>query len=350
MAKKHTLQTFLITAHHKFDNQFEYSVTEPFDLSAVQIITCPTHGEFTMTGRDHIHSKYGCPQCGAAARSLATTTRNAAGLISWTDRLAQIRAVHGDQYTYPDNFSGGILDKVTVTCPHHGLFAKHLFALIDGSGCQKCRHEATKTYARSTRDVEAAKISAHANRVISNNSRSIPFATAVERFRSRHGNKFQYIEAKYTGISHTIAFICEKHGEVTMNGREHEVSLHGCPHCAVNNKSKAEEVWLTHHKVPVIQHSIQLTNGKRAVVDGYDPITNTVYEFLGDFWHGHPSWHNKFNGVNDRNSISFKQLHDSTEKRLQQLSDMGYNIIYAWETDVNIDICKTRTFTGILEC
>ena len=108
-------------------------------------------------------------------------------------------------------------------------------------------------------------------------------------------------------------------------------------------------MWLQSLGVTATQHTIILPNNKRAVVDGFDASTTTVYEFLGDFWHGHPSWWTKFNGINDRNGVRFEELFEQTEKRLQQLYSLGYNIIYVWETDINAGITQ-RYFTGKLEC
>jgi hypothetical protein len=33
---------------------------------------------------------------------------------------------------------------------------------------------------------------------------------------------------------------------------------------------------------------MRLKEWKRKPVDGYDENTNTVYEYLGDYWHGNP--------------------------------------------------------------
>jgi hypothetical protein len=49
-------------------------------------------------------------------------------------------------------------------------------------------------------------------------------------------------------------------------------------------------------------------------VDGYDPITNTIYEFYGDFWHGNPKIYN-LNDINLATKQSFKCLYKYTMKR-----------------------------------
>ena len=34
------------------------------------------------------------------------------------------------------------------------------------------------------------------------------------------------------------------------------------------------------------QHKIEYMPNKFLFTDGYDPTTNTIYEYLGDYWHG----------------------------------------------------------------
>ena len=68
--------------------------------------------------------------------------------------------------------------------------------------------------------------------------------------------------------------------------------------------------------------------------DGYDPKTNTIYEFLGDYWHGNPKVHD-FDKVNVKNGFSFKELNQKTFERFDEIKKLGYNIKYIWENDYN---------------
>ena len=67
-------------------------------------------------------------------------------------------------------------------------------------------------------------------------------------------------------------------------------------------------------------------------MDGIDYSTNTIYEFLGDFYHGNPE---KFNPDN-YNKIchkTFKELYENTFNKLNKLKELGYNVKYIWEND-----------------
>ena len=49
-------------------------------------------------------------------------------------------------------------------------------------------------------------------------------------------------------------------------------------------------MWLDDLNIAVREHPIRLPNRRKPVLaDGYDPKTNTVYEFLGDYFHGNPA-------------------------------------------------------------
>ena len=67
-------------------------------------------------------------------------------------------------------------------------------------------------------------------------------------------------------------------------------------------------------------------------VDGYDPNTNTIYEFNGDFWHGNP---NRFdsNELNRVSKLTFGELYQKTLDKENKLKELGYNVISIWETD-----------------
>jgi hypothetical protein len=64
-----------------------------------------------------------------------------------------------------------------------------------------------------------------------------------------------------------------------------------CPKCAYKRVSEIETVWLDeigiNNDAEHRQVTVKLGN-KRIIADGFDPKTNTIYEFYGDFWHGNP--------------------------------------------------------------
>jgi len=67
-------------------------------------------------------------------------------------------------------------------------------------------------------------------------------------------------------------------------------------------------------------------------VDGFDPTTNTVYEFLGNYWHGNPEVFDP-EGVNPRTSEKYGVLYRRTLRRLELLKKAGYTVVFIWEND-----------------
>jgi hypothetical protein len=107
----------------------------------------------------------------------------------------------------------------------------------------------------------------------------------------------------------------------------------GCPLCAKGRISRISQRWLDTLNIPVDKREIYLSDvGVR--VDGYDSETKTVYEFLGDYWHGNPK---KYLGV-DKNkdlNISYAELYKKTIDRFIKIKNKGYKIIFIWETEFN---------------
>jgi hypothetical protein len=82
------------------------------------------------------------------------------------------------------------------------------------------------------------------------------------------------------------------------------------------------------------QYKIVLKNGTVYNVDMYSQKSNTVIEFLGDFYHGNPHVFKK-DDLNSMLNKTYGKLYDETMERLTSLKDEGYNVIYVWEKDWN---------------
>ena len=59
---------------------------------------------------------------------------------------------------------------------------------------------------------------------------------------------------------------------------------------------------------------------------------NTVYEFLGDYWHGNPTKYKPEN-YNTTCKKKFGKLYTETLIKFKNLKRMGYDIKYIWESD-----------------
>lgn len=111
----------------------------------------------------------------------------------------------------------------------------------------------------------------------------------------------------------------------------------GCPSCK-SNISKKEKQWLDGLNIPneYRQHPI----GKY-IVDAYDPLTNIVYEFNGDYWHGNPMVYN-LDAMNEITSTTFRELYNYTIDKMLYLINNGYDLVIMWECDFDKIIDMNR--------
>ena len=125
------------------------------------------------------------------------------------------------------------------------------------------------------------------------------------------------------------------------------------------NYSKVALEWLTWcaQQQQTIQHARNAGEycipGTNFHVDGFDPSTNTIYEFHGCFWHGCPRCfpirHESHLRHYDR---TMQDVYETTQQRIQQLKELGYHVVEMWECDwarlkdTSLDI---RTYLGTLD-
>jgi hypothetical protein len=129
----------------------------------------------------------------------------------------------------------------------------------------------------------------------------------------------------------------------------------GCPKCRTSNISKIADQWLKEQKKKrniknfithesdngeyQIGYGPKLKYGKRAhfKVDGYDPDTNTIYEFNGCYFHGHQC---QPAGKKVLSGRTFGDLYLNTLVKLQILLNLGYNVVTKWECKYRAKINK----------
>jgi len=99
-------------------------------------------------------------------------------------------------------------------------------------------------------------------------------------------------------------------------------------------QSKIANEWLT-YKETCIGHLLEReyrVPGKRWRVDGFDHETNTVYEFLGDYYHGNPRKY-KSDEINPTTRMTYGDMYKFTTDRLDSIRELGFKVVYIWECD-----------------
>lgn len=100
--------------------------------------------------------------------------------------------------------------------------------------------------------------------------------------------------------------------------------------------------WLDEMGVPNDKQHRQVRVGKYWV-DGFIPETNTVYEFLGDMWHGNPRiFRQDAKPPRYYYDITFGDLYKRTIEKINGLKADGFNVVYVWECDYDPKVSYNR--------
>lgn len=223
-------------------------------------------------------------------------------------RKAKIR--HNNKFDYSKIGEFSTLEErdIEIICPIHDSFWRTPLRHLN-YGCNKCAILYRNNLLRKTQE------------------------KFIEDAIKVHNNKYIYTETIYFNQSTKIKIICEPHGIFIQSPKEH-LNVDGCPVC-FKRVSNPERRWLDSYNIPIEFRSYTIRIGKKRIfADGFDPATNTVYEFNGDYWHGNPAKynHSKINNVSKK---TFGELYQNTLNKEHLLKEAGYNVISIWESDWN---------------
>jgi len=215
------------------------------------------------------------------------------------------KIIHFDKYDYSRVVYERAKKHVIIGCPIHGYFKQTPDKHLHG-GCKKCANDALniKTSKKCKNDF-------------------------VSKAKKIHGDIYDYSKTNYINSRKKVTVECCIHGEFLVTPNNHLSKKSGCPGCH-RNISKIETEFLDYIQVKIRNYSLPEYKSKH--VDGYDPITNTVYEFLGDFWHGNPEKYNHLD-INRVTKTPYGHLFDKTFRMFDKIKSIGYNVKYIWEND-----------------
>jgi hypothetical protein len=200
--------------------------------------------------------------------------------------------------------------KIKIMCHEHGVFEQRPFDHLNGDKCYKCSN-----IVKTTTDF-------------------------IEKANNIHNNLYSYEKTDYKKSRINIIITCKTHGDFSQRPNDH-LSGNGCQKCAMSGFSKVSIRWLNYVAKKdniYIQHNDNIGEKKIKVnntyirFDGYCEDTNTVYEFLGDFYHGNPNTY-KSNDYNSLLKKTYGELYDKTIQRNNLIIKLGYNLVIIWESD-----------------
>lgn len=219
--------------------------------------------------------------------------------------------IHKSYYNYSLLDYKNYSSRITLICPVHDRFTIRADHHLKGAGCPECRK------------IKLSKL------------KRLSIETFIEKAIHIHGKLYNYSNVFYVNAHTKIEIVCEKHGSFFQQPRAHLYRKNGCPRCSKHGISKMEREWLTNNNLPNdLIHRWVLINVKSNIlrVDGYNPKTNTVYEFNGDFWHGNPQIYNA-SDINPVTKTTYGELYEKTLHREKLIIDAGFNLISIWESN-----------------
>lgn len=294
MPKKLTQEQFLIRAKEVHGDVYDYSLVEYLGAWIKIKIVCKEHGVFEQNPADHTW-KYGCPKCGIEkAKKLNSND------TKWF--VEKSESIHSDRYDYSLVNYVNNETKVKIICEIHGIFEQIPSGHLRGKGCIKC--------------ADVAQL---------NNEEFIKRAKVI------HDNEYDYSLSEYISAHVKVKIVCQTHGMFEQTPHSHTRG-EGCPKC-VSSISKVEVEWLDSLSIKEeYRHKTLFVDSKRFYVDAYDPLTNIIYEFYGDYWHGNPNVFNQ-NLIHPDIKKSFGEIYSRTLEREMRLKQAGFTIISIWEAD-----------------
>ena len=290
---------FIEKAVAKHGDRYDYSLVEYINNHTKVKIICP-HGVFEQSPAAHLVGK-GCAECSKDRRRVSEIAKYAIDFINRANIL------HNYCYDYSKVNYVDMKTAVVIICKTHGEFLQTPDKHLRPHGCLHCANDRCSKRLQKTTD--AFKMDA--------------FAV--------HGDLFDYTYSIYAGSRAKINIRCKIHGVFAQNAANH-LRGKGCPKCS-GRISKISTKWLDSLNIASIIREYDIPEHEfYKPVDGYDPLTNTVYQFHGDYWHGNPA---KYNPIDIHPEIgkSFGELNRLTNESDDWIRSQGYNLIVMWEMD-----------------
>lgn len=232
-----------------------------------------------------------------------------------TKELFVARSVrtHGNKYSYDNSVYLGVKTDILIFCKACQIsFYQTPDNHMRGKGCPKCK----------------------CKKLQSNRSKSID--SFIYDANNIHNKEYCYKFVVYKNTHTKVKIKHKKCGNIFYQTPHNHLAGNGCPNCfkgVAGNSSKIELEWIKSLNInSIVTNKTLKINNKNYYPDGYDPLTNTVYEFNGDYWHGNPA---KFkpNDINIIAKKTFGELYKKTLRKEETYKKAGYNVVSIWESD-----------------
>ena len=295
-----TVDSFSKAIVEKFPN---IQCIDPFVTTKIKLkFSCEDHGVFYSLPRTMLNEKtyYGCPGC--RKNNLKYNSNSIHNII---------KDVHGNCVSLNEEYTS-YFRRYEFICDKGHTWQTYLSNVVSKkSGCAKCHK----------------------------NSRKLTTEVIDKRIKEIHGNILRRTGA-YINATTNCEFTCiNGHTWITRPSSVFEGDF--CPQCNNKNRFSSMEIkWLEKMKrkknkniiINALQKEkiiLKLKGYRYIVPDGYDPITKTIYEFHGDYWHGNL----RYKPIYKIQGLTKRELNKRTRRREKALLKAGYKVVYCWEKD-----------------
>jgi hypothetical protein len=305
---KLTTPQWIERAEKKHPDKYSYHETVYLGPKLEVKIWCKKHQEFFYLVASYHLMGTRCPKCGKESFKEKKTTKKEVF-------IANAHQVHNFKYNYDLIKFVNMTTKIEIVCPEkrHKHFWQQPINHVSGSknGCPTCA------------GCQRGDIENFENQ-------------AIELYNGR----FKYIQ-DYQSRRTLVTIVCSEHGKTRLKAGYHLQGC-GCPRCGFLKKySRSAIEWLNFRSKEDktdIQHA---ENGEEYEIpdtdykaDGYSKETNTIYEFLGDYWHANPDkYKNKWDKKHPTIKKTYKEVYERTQKKKDKIISLGYNYVEIWESD-----------------
>ena len=295
-----SLDDFISHSNIRHNNKYSYNEVQYVNRDVKITIHCYIHGVFSQTPAAHLAGQ-GCPDCGAKKASLGRR-------CSFDEFVIRAKEKYGDKYTYDQLSWKGMHSKTNITCPIHGLRTVIAYDFLTKKyGCEPCSNIAI------------------------GNSKKLSLEEFLKRAKEANKNyDYSLLSELLKGLNTIVTIICPDHGPFEKRANKHLLGR-GCPQCLISKQSsQAATLWLESLNIPHLLYEYRLPQKPTRCVDGFDPQTNTIYQFHGDYWHGNLLVYNR-NDYNKKVDKTMGELFDRTSMLDDEIRSFGYNLIIKWE-------------------
>ena len=120
--------------------------------------------------------------------------------------------IHGDRYNYDKVEYVKNRQNVKIICKEHGCFEQTPKSHLRGSNCPKCVL------------------------ILNSSKRRLNQEEIIEKFKSKHGDKYNYDKVNYINFNTPVIITCKKHGDFKITPDKH--MLYNCKKCYYETISK----------------------------------------------------------------------------------------------------------------